>query len=99
MTCVALLIIAPADPDARPGALRPTPIAAGAGPLPDPSSDAIRDRVAAVERRTIEEALGACGGNQTKAARRLGISRRALIYKMEKYGLKPHPSSSKKNEE
>ena len=27
-------------------------------------------------------------GNQTRAARRLGISRRALIYKMEKYGLK-----------
>jgi DNA-binding NtrC family response regulator len=66
--------------------------AAGAGPLPDPSSDAIRDRVAAVERRTIEEALGACSGNQTKAAKRLGISRRALIYKMEKHGLKPPPA-------
>jgi two-component system, NtrC family, response regulator AtoC len=66
--------------------------AAGAGPLPDPSSDAIRDRVAAVERRTIEEALGACSGNQTKAAKRLGLSRRALIYKMEKHGLKPPPA-------
>ncbi|HEY8427745.1 MAG TPA: helix-turn-helix domain-containing protein [Sandaracinaceae bacterium] len=31
--------------------------------------------------------------NQTHAARRLGISRRALIYKMEKYGLKPPPGS------
>ena len=27
-------------------------------------------------------------GNQTRAAPRLGISRRALIYKLEKYGLK-----------
>ena len=37
-------------------------------------------------------ALGACSGNQTKAAKRLGISRRALIYKMEKHGLKPPPA-------
>ncbi|MBM4362603.1 MAG: hypothetical protein FJ104_07970, partial [Deltaproteobacteria bacterium] len=28
------------------------------------------------------------GANQTRAARRLGMSRRALIYKIEKYGLR-----------
>jgi len=58
---------------------------------PETEGDAIRSRVAAVERRTIEEALAACGGNQTRAAQKLGLSRRALIYKMEKYGLKPPP--------
>ncbi|MGZ3443937.1 MAG: helix-turn-helix domain-containing protein [Polyangia bacterium] len=32
--------------------------------------------------------MAAEGGNQTRAAKRLGLSRRALIYKLEKYGLK-----------
>jgi DNA-binding NtrC family response regulator len=40
------------------------------------------------ERQAIEEALAATGGNQTHAAARLGISRRGLIYKMERHGLK-----------
>jgi len=42
-----------------------------------------------VERDTIVAALEACDGNQTHAASRLGITRRALIYRMEKHGLKP----------
>ena len=41
-----------------------------------------------LEKRSLEEALAAENGNQTRAAKRLGLSRRALIYKMEKYGLK-----------
>jgi len=40
----------------------------------------------------IVAALEADAGNQTRAARRLGLSRRALIYKMEKYGLKAPPA-------
>jgi len=48
----------------------------------------VKDKLADLERRSIEEALGAEGGNQTRAARRLGMSRRALIYKIEKYGLR-----------
>jgi len=47
-----------------------------------------------VERDDIVTALAACGGNQSAAARRLGVSRRALIYRMEKHGLKPKPASS-----
>jgi len=39
-------------------------------------------RLAAVERQAIDEALRAEGGNQTRAARRLGISERALRYKL-----------------
>jgi transcriptional regulator with PAS, ATPase and Fis domain len=48
----------------------------------------MRAEVAETERRAIEEAMQAEDGNQTRAARRLGISRRALIYKLEKHGLK-----------
>ncbi len=55
------------------------------------SSD-VRGHLAEVERAAIVAALEADHNNQTRAARRLGLSRRALIYKMEKYGLKPPPS-------
>jgi transcriptional regulator with PAS, ATPase and Fis domain len=53
---------------------------------------ALRHKVDDVERQAIVEALEACGGNQTRAAKRLGLSRRALIYKLERFGLKPPPS-------
>jgi two-component system, NtrC family, response regulator AtoC len=46
-----------------------------------------------MERSAIVAALEATGGNQTQAARRLGISRRSLIYKMERFGLKSPPRS------
>jgi two-component system, NtrC family, response regulator AtoC len=46
-----------------------------------------------MERQAIVAALAATGGNQTQAARRLGISRRSLIYKMERFGLKSPPRS------
>ena len=55
---------------------------------PAPAAGAIREQLADLEQRRIEEALAAEGGNQTRAAKRLGLSRRALIYKLEKYGLK-----------
>lgn len=42
-------------------------------------------RVAALERNAIEEALAAEGGHQSRAAARLGISERALRYKISKY--------------
>ncbi len=41
-----------------------------------------------MERRLIEEALKITGGNQSRAARILGITRRTLIYRMKKYGIK-----------
>jgi len=42
------------------------------------------------ERQQILEALEACGGNQTNAARLLGIARRTLINKLDKLAL-PRP--------
>jgi DNA-binding NtrC family response regulator len=41
----------------------------------------------AVERAFIEQALERAGGNQSAAARLLGLSRDTLRYRMEKYGL------------
>ncbi|MGE5405440.1 MAG: sigma-54-dependent transcriptional regulator [Candidatus Saccharibacteria bacterium] len=41
-----------------------------------------------VERSLLEQALEKASGNQTRAAKLLGISRHTLIYRMEKYGLK-----------
>ena len=61
-------------------------------PGTDAGSD-VRARLAAMERAAIIAAMDACGGNQTHAARKLGMSRRALIYKLEKYGLKPKPGA------
>jgi DNA-binding NtrC family response regulator len=45
----------------------------------------IRDAVEHLERRLIIEALTATNGQQSEAARRLGISERVLRYKMKKY--------------
>ena len=42
------------------------------------------------ERRRVLEALETCAGNQTYAARLLGISRRTLVNKLEKFAL-PRP--------
>ena len=38
-----------------------------------------------VEKRSILEALAACGGNKSEASRRLGITRKTLRKKLEKY--------------
>ena len=39
-------------------------------------------RLSQVERATILATLEECGANRTHAAKKLGISRRALIYKL-----------------
>jgi two-component system response regulator AtoC len=51
-------------------------------------ADAVLDsRLADMEKRSIVDALDQVGGNQSRAARRLGISRSALIHRMKKHGL------------
>ncbi|MEM6294878.1 MAG: helix-turn-helix domain-containing protein [Myxococcota bacterium] len=40
-----------------------------------------------VERQRILDALAACGGNQTKAAKLLKISRRTLVSRLDRYGI------------
>jgi two-component system NtrC family response regulator/two-component system nitrogen regulation response regulator GlnG len=46
--------------------------------------ETVTDRFA---RQTIAEALRHTGGNRSKAARLLGVSRPTLLAKMRKYGL------------
>ncbi len=60
------------------------PVAAGAA-----ESLPLRALLAEVERRAIQQALTACGGNRTKTAERLGISRRQLFDKIREYDLRP----------
>ncbi|MBL0213825.1 MAG: sigma 54-interacting transcriptional regulator [Myxococcales bacterium] len=56
---------------------------AGARPQID-----VRARVAEVEREAVIDALEATNGNQTRAAKKLGISRFALIRMMDKHDLR-----------
>ncbi|NUO51002.1 MAG: sigma 54-interacting transcriptional regulator [Polyangiaceae bacterium] len=56
--------------------------------VPPPGAVGFRDQMAEAERRAIEAALRDNAGNQSATARQLGISRRALLYKMERYGIK-----------
>lgn len=52
------------------------------------SSPRPRYNLAEIERGLIVRVLREFNGNQTKAARNLGLSRRSLAYRMEKYGIR-----------
>ncbi|MBK7584763.1 MAG: sigma 54-interacting transcriptional regulator [Myxococcales bacterium] len=72
--------------DAAPMSADPTSITQPS-PL-EPSGDLdLRRAMSDFERAQIERALEAAGGNQTRAAELLGISRRALVTKLGEYGL------------
>jgi transcriptional regulator with GAF, ATPase, and Fis domain len=57
----------------------------------------LRRQVQEVERQHIIDALTRCGGNQTRAARELGISRRTLISRLEAYNI-PRPLKDRRAE-
>ncbi len=70
----------------------------GRGPIPvDAMPDCIRDAarrprpmiasLEETERRAVVRALSDAGGNRSRAARELGISRQTLYTKMSKYGI------------
>ncbi|MBK9096876.1 MAG: sigma-54-dependent Fis family transcriptional regulator [bacterium] len=48
----------------------------------------LTDRVEALEKRLIYDALQQSGGNQTKAGKLLGLTERNLRYKLKKYNIK-----------
>jgi two-component system, NtrC family, response regulator AtoC len=70
------------EPDAPSEPLPPLPPDARGGP-------SLKEQVEAFERGLVARSLESTGGNQSEAARRLGVSRVTLIDKMKKYGLGP----------
>ncbi|HEY1818243.1 MAG TPA: sigma-54 dependent transcriptional regulator [Kofleriaceae bacterium] len=66
----------------------PTSDANDADPPPDArNGPSLKEQVEAFERGLVARALDSTGGNQSEAARRLGVSRVTLIDKMKKYAL------------
>ncbi len=59
-------------------------------PTLPPGDKSLASAVAELERQRILDALEQCGGNQTRAARLLGISRNTLLARLDEYGL-PRP--------
>jgi two-component system response regulator AtoC len=57
---------------------------------PGADANALKSGVEMVERDLIIRALEQCAGNQTQAAKLLGISRRTLVSRLEQYNL-PRP--------
>lgn len=57
------------------------------GPV-NASASGLADSREQAEIDAIKAALAACDGNQTRAAEKLGIGRRTLIDKLERYGIK-----------
>jgi two-component system, NtrC family, response regulator AtoC len=64
------------------------PLRSDVAPVPgrEPPIDTLFLDSAASEKRRIEEALRKSSGNQTEAAKLLGISRRALLNKLDRFG-------------
>ena len=69
---------------------RPTSVPQPPAPPSSLELDELRARMDEVERRRVVAALEACGGNQTKAARMLGISRGTFVARLGAFGL-PRP--------
>jgi two-component system, NtrC family, response regulator AtoC len=73
----------------------PPSLRAASAPVPASSvaaaeTDKLPGEIRALERARIVEALGRFGGNQSKAADSLGISRRTMVSRLAEFGL-PRP--------
>jgi two-component system response regulator AtoC len=62
----------------------------GGAAAPDDAPKSLLQELDSIEKGKVVAALAQCDGNQTKAAAALGISRRALINRLEAFGL-PRP--------
>jgi two-component system response regulator AtoC len=54
---------------------------------PSEGTSSLREQIEALERKVIARTLAAVSGNQSEAARRLGLNRGTLIERVRKYGL------------
>lgn len=73
------------------GRLRPE----AAPPFSAPMVPSLAARLEAVEREEIQRVLQSCGGNLSRAARQLGLSRNGLYAKLRRFGLLEEPEHSK----
>jgi DNA-binding NtrC family response regulator len=90
-SCIARLVAVSGDeveigPEAFDASSAPSPSPAV---MADASAESLslREQVETLERAIVTQMLATTGGNQSEAARRLGVSRTALIDKMKKYGI------------
>jgi two-component system response regulator AtoC len=65
----------------------PPPSSIVADPARTTPAPTLREDLGALEKRRIEEALAACGGNQSRAADMLGMPRRTLVERLREWGL------------
>jgi two-component system response regulator AtoC len=63
------------------------PAADSCSRVPPKGTLSLREQIEAVERSLIGRTMAAVGGNQSEAARRLGLNRGSLIERLRKYGL------------
>jgi DNA-binding NtrC family response regulator len=63
----------------------------GGPPAAAPAARPLEGHPAVDEPTQIRQALGQTGGNVVQAARRLGWSRKALLYRMRRHGIEPPP--------
>jgi Nif-specific regulatory protein len=74
-------------PEIRRTRLDAEPVATGATSAASPSPDTPPRSLAEMEQEQIEHALMQTEGNQSRAARLLGISREQIRYRIRKYGI------------
>lgn len=81
------LTVGPLTAPARKFSATPPPAPPGGAAPPAARSAAAAHEPHEIERARILEALERCGGNQSRAARMLGISRGTLIARLTSYGV------------
>ena len=70
--------------------LRPSAILGSPGGFGDEGADESTQALSSLEKHHIMKVIAETGGNKARAARQLGLSRRALYRRLERYGL-AHP--------
>lgn len=65
----------------------PAPVTLPGGPATPTPAEALPDFIESLEREAIQKALVECKYNKTKAAAKLGITFRAMRYKLKKLGI------------
>jgi two-component system response regulator AtoC len=58
-----------------------------AAPARSPHDGSFREQVERLERSLLTQAISASAGNQSEAARKLGLSRATFLDKLKRYGL------------